>query len=203
MLISDLLVYIRDGLGTSSNARWTDAEILRVAQIAVVRAQGILQRNDIYFGRSKVDFTTTATVNAYDVPGDFAAVVGLWRTDQHKPLTHKRQQDWENIISASEASCFAIDGEDLLIAGTPTTAIPMRLRYWPVAPTLSLAGSTPWMGRLDFVLIPYVQVRLFNADEMTVQQDVELLQDLENNIISQFAQADPAVETHRGWMVNG
>ena len=38
---------------------------------------------------------------------------------------------------AYESSCYVVDGDEILIAGVPTTVVPLRLRYWPVAPVIS------------------------------------------------------------------
>jgi hypothetical protein len=202
MLVSDLLSYVRRGLGSSASSRWEDADILSAAQVATVRAQGILQRNNIAFGRTSVEFDTVAETSDYDVPGDIAAVYGLWkRTSTPQQLRHVTIDEWESIITAREATVFAIDGESLKIAGTPQSAISMVLHYWPIAPTLSLSGSTPWNGRLDYVIGDYCRARLYNNDEMEVSQDIQLLQDLENNIVSQFSEMAPKMVTRRGWLV--
>lgn len=91
MLVTDLLLHIRDGLGSAANSRWTDAELVRVAQVAVERSQAILQRNDISFGRKAIDIATLAGIANYDVPGDFAAVISMTRTDTAQPLRHISQ----------------------------------------------------------------------------------------------------------------
>jgi hypothetical protein len=202
MLVSDLLSYVRRGLGSSASSRWEDADILSAAQVATVRAQGILQRNNIAFGRTSVEFDTVAETSAYDVPGDLAAVYGMWkRTSTPQQLRHVTIDEWESIITAREATVFAIDGESLKIAGTPQSAFSMVLHYWPIAPTLSPSGSTPWNGRLDYVIGDYCRARLYNNDEMEVSQDIQLLQDLENNIVSQFSEMAPKMVTRRGWLV--
>jgi hypothetical protein len=36
---------------------------------------------------------------------------------------------------------------------------------------------------------------------MEVSQDIQLLQDLENNIVSQFSEMAPKMVTRRGWLV--
>lgn len=200
MLVSDLLQYVRRGLGSAAASRWTDAEIISAAQVGVVRAQGILQRNQIAFGRKVREFPTVSGQQAYDVPGDFAAVYGLWNTGTHTKLRHVSADEWESIISAKEMSVFLIDGEELKIASTPCAVIEMSLRYWPIAPTLEASGSTPWNGRLDYIIGDYTRIRLFNNDEMDASQDVTLLQDIENNIVAQFAASEPSVVGRRGWM---
>jgi hypothetical protein len=201
MNVTDIFQHIRDGLGTSGNSRWSDAELLRQINLALNRAQGILQRNAVSFGRKKHAFTATAGVQAYDLPGDFAAVVGLWRSDTHRPLTHFSQEGWEGIMSAVEASVFAVDDEQLLIAGTPAGPVPFVFRYWPTAPTVTAASAMPWSGKLDYIVIDYVRARLFNTDEMDVSQDTQFLQDLENNIVAQFTGAEPSVRSRRGWLL--
>ena len=200
MLVSDLLSYVRRGLGSSGSTRWSDADILSVAHVATVRAQGILQRNNIAFGRKSVAFSTVAAQEAYDVPGDFAAVYGLWNRDLNTRLRHVGIDEWESIVYAKENSVFAIDGESLRIAGTPQSVVSMVLHYWPIAATLSASGSTPWNGRLDYIIGDYCRIRLYNNDEMDASQDVQLLQDLENNIVAQFAASEPTVVTRRGWL---
>ena len=201
MLVSDLILYVRRGLGSAASSRWSDADILSSAQVATVRAQGVLQRNNIAFGRTSRDFSTVAAQQAYDVPGDFAAVYGLWNTGTHAKLRHVAADEWESITYAKEMSVFLIDGESLRIAGTPLSVATMTLRYWPIAPTLSLAGSTPWNGRLDYIIGDYTRIRLFNNDEMDASADIQLLQDIENNILAQFAASEPTVVSRRGWLV--
>lgn len=198
--VADLITYVRSGLGPAADARWSDADVLLQLNVGAKRAAGVLLRNGAAFARAKLDFNTTAGQQAYDIPGDFAAVVGLWRTDTHQQLTHRTQEQWEGISSASECTNFVVDGEALLIAGTPSKATPMRLRYWPTAPVLTLAGTSPWGGRLDCALGDYARARLFNTDEMDVSQDVQLLQDLENNVLALFAGSEPSVVRSRGWL---
>ena len=200
MLVSDLLLYVRRGLGSSGSTRWSDSDILSVAQVATVRAQGVLQRNNIAFGRSSVEFSTVAEQEDYDVPGDFAAVYGLWNRDTNKRLQHLSIDEWESLLTAKEASAYVIDGEDLRITATPQSAISMVLHYWPIAPTLTTAGSTPWNGRLDYIIGDYCRIRLYNNDEMDATQDVQILQDLENNILAQFAGSEPKTVMRRGWL---
>ena len=202
MLVSDLLSYVRRGLGSSASSRWEDADILSAAQVATVRAAGIIQRNALSFGRKSVTFNTAIGTQSYDVPGDLAAVHGLWRkTAIPQQLRHVSIDEWESIVTAKESTVFVIDGEELRIAGTPLSISPMVLHYWPIAPTLSLSGSTPWNGRLDYIIGDYCRARLFNVDEMEVSQDIQLLQDLENNIVSQFSQMEPKAVVRRGWLV--
>jgi hypothetical protein len=199
--VSSLYTSIRDGIGDSANARWTDAELLRQVNLAIVRAQALLQRNSISFGRKTHEFTGVAGTSAYELPGDFASVVGLWRTDTSRELLHKTQEAYDSTLTAAEATIFCVDGDHLRIMGTPTGAIPFRLRYWPVATAVTGNDSTPWGGKLDPIMVDYVRMRLFVNDEMDVTQDAQFLQDLENNILAQFALAEPAVVKHRGWLV--
>ena len=200
MLVSDLLSYVRRGLGSSGSTRWSDSDILSTAQVAVVRAQGILQRNAIAFGRKSRTFSTVAGQESYDVPGDFAAVYGMWNRDANTRLRHVNVDEWESILAAKESTVFVIDGESLRIASTPLSVVAMVLHYWPIAAPLDISGATPWNGRLDYIIGDYCRIRLYNNDEMDASQDVQLLQDLENNIIAQFAGSEPTVVMRRGWL---
>lgn len=200
-VVSSLYTNIRDGLGESASARWTDSELLRQVNLAIIRAQGLLQRNSVSFGRKIHDFTGVAGTEAYELPGYFASVVGLWRTDTKRELLHKTQEAYESTLTAAEATIFCVDGDHLRIMGTPTGAIPFRLRYWPIALPVAASDSTPWSGKLDPLIVGYARMNIFNMDEMDVTQDAQFLQDLENNILAQFALAEPAVVKHRGWLV--
>lgn len=204
MLVSEFLTHLRDELGDGGKTRYqSDAPLVRMLQKSIVRAQGVLYRNGISFGRNKYTFDTVAGTSTYALPSDFASVYGMWRTDQHKPLQHRTTDQFENIISAQECSNYTVLDDDLIIAGTPTTVIPLALYYWPIAPTVAIGDEMPWRGRLDYIILDYLKIRCFNIDEMDTTADIQMMQDLENNIVSQFAERDPLVVKHRGWLDNG
>jgi hypothetical protein len=91
--------------------------------------------------------------------------------------------------------------QKLYIMGTPSTVETLTFIYYPNIDTSSYTTATtmPWGGKLDQIIIDYVKVLCLNADEQSVQTDVQLLSDLENNILNFYGGQSPSTISRAGW----
>ena len=63
-----------------------------------------------------------------------------------------------------------------------------------------VSDAMPWGGRWDDALCEYTRILLANYDEMTVSQDLQLLQDFENNLLTLASSRSPGTKEPRGWL---
>lgn len=203
--VSDIIADIRLEMTDEQSTRWTDAQAIRVIGKAARRINAILHRNDIEAGRAYYDFTLLTGETSVYLPSDFMTVYGLYRQDTHKKLNHYTTDEWEQIYSAYECTAFAVNSVDdsLVIGGAPIADVSMRLYYWPNIDTTAYTTSTivPWSGRFDDLIAEYAALRLKNIDEMDATFDLQLLQDMENNVLSVFSTLEPETVQRRGWLV--
>lgn len=201
MLISQLIEDVRFDISDMESSRFTDERILFVVKKALVRLAHILFRNDIEAGRLTYEFTTIEGIADYSLPYDFMKDVGLFKPNGVS-LPCQTDKQWETIVSAKECSVYIIRGGTLYIAGTPATAIPMKLIYWklPEVSELTLTDEMPYNGKFDYMVAEYVAMRLKNIDESDVSRDVELLADMENQILATYGSQTPTVVRQRGWL---
>jgi len=204
--ISALITEIRTDISDDASTRFTDAKILNVIKKAIRRANRIVQRNGLQFGKKKASLTTTAN-QAYltlsDVT-DFDVLIGLWRDDTHEKLKLATEDEWERIISADELDYYHLDyaNDKIEFNGTPSSAIALTLHYYPtIDPSAYTTATTmPWAGRLDDIVMEYVGVRLKTIDEMDVSYDTKLLTDLESQILQSYMPNAPQMVEGSGWL---
>jgi hypothetical protein len=206
-LISDLILEIRTDISDDDSTRFTDTQVLNVIKKAIRRANRIVQRNGLQFGKKKGTITTVANqdyVTLSTAVTDFDVSIGLWRTDTHAQIPLKTESQWECIISASAlANALLNYGNDKIqFNGTPSSAVSLNLWYYPtVDPSAyTVATTTPWAGRIDDIIMEYTSNRLKNIDEMDLSFDTQLMTDMENQIIQAYAPNSPTVVEGAGWM---
>lgn len=200
--ISSVIDNIRIELVDVNDVRWSDANLLALVKRAIRRAEHVIRRNDISFGRAYETITTVVDEDEYALPADFMAPVILTRDGTHKELTLCDDQKWETILSAPELSNWLIRGSNLYVYALPQAVETLTLVYWPLLDIASYTvdSSMPWSGKLDEIIADYVALRCKNIDEMDVSNDVQLLTDLENNILSTYGTLNPQIVTMRGWL---
>jgi hypothetical protein len=204
-LVSDIITRLRLELTDKNNSRWSDADLILWIRKAISRATPILYRNSVQFSRSTAPVTTVAAQGSYALPTDFGTPYGLYRDSNHTKLTLRTEDEWEQIASSGECTNWAIlysaGVQKLFIAGTPSTVETLTLIYYPVIDTsaFTTTSTMPWGGKIDDMIVDYVRVIAMNADEMSVQQDIQLMSDLENNILSFYGGQSPSVISRAGW----
>jgi hypothetical protein len=205
--IASLITEIRTDINDDDSTRFTDAKILNIVKKAIRRANRIVQRNAIQFGKKKVALTCTAAQNYIDISStvsDMDVWIGLYNDSLHREIPKKTEREWELIISASAgANCFFDQANSrIYLNGTPTAADALTLHYFPtVDPSAyTVASSTPWNGRLDDIIMEYASLRLMNVDEMDINTDRALLTDMENQILQAYAPNAPTVTEGSGWL---
>lgn len=203
-IVSTVITDIRDEVNDPDSLRWSDAAILRVLRQAIRRANRIVQRNGISFGRKKGALTTVASTAYVSLPADFDIPIGLYRDDTHEKLIQRTEDEFERINSAAVLENWMLDMENSYIRfnGTPTSAVSLSFYYYPtVDPSAYTTASTmPWGGRLDDIIGRYTALRLQNIDEMNVAVDLQLLQDFENQIVLAYQPQNPTAVAGDGWM---
>lgn len=203
-LVSDVITDIRVEVNDSASSRFTDATILALVKQAIRRANRICQRNSLHFAKKKGALSTVASQAYVSMPVDLDIPIGIWRDDTHAKVTQRTEAEWEQIISASNLANWFLDLENsrIYFNGTPTTVYALTMWYYPtVDPSAYTTASTmPWGGKLDDIIGRYVALRLQNIDEMNTTMDMQILQDLENQILSAYQPQSPTIITSDGWL---
>lgn len=207
--ISDLITEVRTELSDDDSTRWTDAKLLNLFKKAIRRANRVIQRNGVQFGKKMAELTTVAdqayltlstSVTTFDTP------IGLWRTDTEASVPFRTEKEWEEIIAAPALEHTLLDysADQIRFKGTPSSEITLNLWYYPVVDpsAYTTASDTPWSGRIDDIIMEYVSLRAKNIDEMTLNDDRALLTDLETQILQAYAPNTPTQVEGVGWTGN-
>ena len=211
--ILSLITELRTDLSDDASTRFSDTQLLNIFKKAIRRANRIVQRNGIQFGKKKVTINTIAAQTYIDISvagpvdvSDFDVWIGLFRDDTHKEIPTRTEKEWETIFSASAlANCLLVLNQTdskIYFNGTPDAIVALTLWYFPVVDpaAYTTANSTPWNGRIDDIIMEYVSLRAKNIDEMDIGFDQKLLQDLENQIIQAYAPNAVTIVDGSGWM---
>ncbi|MCL1985083.1 MAG: hypothetical protein FWG59_01350 [Betaproteobacteria bacterium] len=196
---NDSIFAIRGRLGDVQGNRWKDGDILRELGAAVTRALGIVKRCDLDYGKARFEIALAAGEDGFDLPGDFAGVVGLYR--DRRRITLKSVEELETGHADPFAPVWAVDGLRGWLRPPGKRDATLILRYWRLpAPLKQPADPMPWGGVFDPALEEYARIRLANADEMDASQDLQLLKDLENSMLTLAISRNPARREMRGWL---
>lgn len=200
--IADVIDDIRIELDDAADARWSDANLVKLIAKSVRRLSHVLRRNEIPFARTYGSISTVSGTESYSLPSDFMAAVGLFRDATNMEMTQYADAAFERIVSAAEFATYCIRGGSVYINGTPTSAENLTLIYWPIIDTSAYATDTtmPWDGKLDDIIAEYCAIRCKNIDEMDLAYDAKLMTDIENNILSTYGTLNPSMTTMRGWL---
>lgn len=205
--ISSLITELRTDLSDDSSTRFTDAQLLNMFKKAIRRANRIVQRNGIQFGKKKATLTTVANQDYLTLSSsisDFDVAIGIWRDDTDSKVEFRTEGEWEELISPAAVSYAYLDyqNDKILFKGTPSSALTLYFHYFPTVDpaAYTTASSTPWSGRLDDIILEYVGVRMKNIDEMDARVDQALLTDMETQILQAYAPNAPYVVEGKGWL---
>jgi len=201
-VITDIRVEVQDSDSTRFSSDTT--HILPLVKQAIRRANRVIQRNHLQFGKKKAALTTVYGQAHVDLPTDFDVELSLWNTDSRKKLTLKTEDEYEEMSSSATFDSWYLDVENsrILLKGTPGSAVNLVLYYFPVIDPSAYDTSTtmPWGGRLDDIVARYVSLRLQNIDEMNLTVDTQLLADLETQIIESYRPLNPTMIERAGWV---
>lgn len=198
-IANDAMYVIRGGLGDQMSNRWTDKYLLSELNGAAARMLAVFKRHALDYGMGRADVTVEAGADGFDLPADFRGVVGLYHAGAEVRL--KGIEELETLAVNAPLAVWAVEGMRGVVKNAPAVLSSLRLRYWQAPPVLDMpASEMPWNGVFDAPLCDYVRLRLANYDEMTVAQDMQLLQDLENNMLTLAIARNPVVKEPRGWL---
>jgi hypothetical protein len=203
-LITELRVDIEDGDST----RWTDAKLLSLFKKAIRRANRIVQRHDLNFGKKSATLTTTADQAYIDISStvsDFDVFLGLYHDSLDYEVEVQNEHDFALLDDEGSITYCRLDqaNSKIYLKGTPAdSTTTLTLWYFPtVDPSAyTTASDTPWGGRLDDVLMEYVRIRALNIDEMTIDVDTQLMTDMENQILQSYRYNSAGRVEHNGWL---
>lgn len=196
---NDAIYVIRGGLGDQMQTRWSDKFILSELNRAIERMLSVFKRNMLDYGMGRATVLLPADADTFALPADFRGVVGLYHNGKIVQL--KGIEELETITATIPLAVWAVEGAQGVVKQPPAADAELTLRYWQApAPLTTAASRMPWNGVFDAPLSDYVRLRLANYDEMTVAQDVQLLQDLENNMLVLAISRNPPVIQPRGWL---
>lgn len=196
---NDVLYAIRGGLGDLMQNRWSDKFILNELNRAIDRMLSVFKRNMLDYGMARATILLPAGVNTFELPADFRGVVGLYHNGKLVQL--KGIEELETITATVPLAVWAVENVQGVVKNAPSVDVELTLRYWQSPARLAtVASEMPWHGVFDAPLSDYVRLRLANYDEMTVAQDMQLFQDLENNMLTLAISRNPPVVQPRGWL---
>ena len=147
-VISDLIAEIRTEISDDDSTRFTDDKILRVIRKAVRRANRIVQRNGLQFGKKMTPLTTVAAQDYLTLSTsatDFDVLIGLWRADTQVPVPFPPEPIWEQSQAPDALTMANISYADdkIKFKGTPASALTLNLWYYPTVGAESMTvGST-------------------------------------------------------------
>jgi hypothetical protein len=205
-LVSTVIADIRVEINDTESTRFTNdtAVILPLVKQAIRRANRIVQRVGLHFGKKKVTVTTTANQAYSTLTADLDIPLGLYRDSDHTKIWQLGEDEWEQTETASELTYWFLDIENskFLWNGTPTTARSLTFWYYPtVDPSAYTTSSTmPWGGRLDDIIAKYVALRIQNLEEMNIKVDENILKDMEVSIIEAYMPQNPTSLQGSGWL---
>lgn len=198
-LANDALYIIRGGLGDQQSTRWSDKFILSELNRAAERMLAIFKRNMLDYGMGRATVLLPADADTFALPDDFRGVVGLYHNGKIVQL--KGIEELETITATIPLAVWAVEGAQGVVKRPPAADAELTLRYWQApAPLTTAASKMPWNSVFDGPLCDYVRLRLANYDEMTVAQDMQLMQDLENNMLTLAISRNPTVKEPKGWL---
>ena len=187
---ADIISEARLLIGDTAQSRFTnDDSLLLLAKIAVERLNHLLFQHGIWFGKAKETITTVAGTSGYDVPEDMLQIDGIYRDSTHRELKNLKDDEWERTYSAAETSCWLLRGDEIFIAGTPQNAETLTLLYWPKIDTSAYETTTecPWGDRLNTLIVNYLIVRAQAIDEGSLAQELQIMQEIEQLLLSSFS----------------
>ena len=199
--IGELITKARLFLGSTRTQRFTDDDMLILAQSGVERLNFILFQNGVWFGRDTATVTTAVGDNSYAIPTDMLQVYGLYRDATHDKLQNVTEDDWEQIVSAAETSYWLLRGDEILIAGTPQQIETLTLVYWPRIDVAAYDATTdaPWGDRLNSLIVDYVVTRAKSIDEGAIGADAQILAEMESRVISTYGNNNLSPSFVDGW----
>ena len=205
--IASLITEIRTDISDDASTRFTDTQILNVIKKAIRRANRIVQRNGLQFGKKKATLLTVASQNYVTLSTavtDFDVAIGIWRSDLYTKVPFRTEAEWEQIISVSTLAHAYLDyqNDKILFKATPSGVLTLYLYYYPsVDPSAYTTATTmPWAGRIDDIIAEYTALRLKNIDEMDASFDQKLLVDMENQLLQAYAPNSPTIIEGEGWL---
>ena len=197
--VNDSLHIIRSTIGDIQKSRWSDYVLISELNKAVQRALAVFRRNNLDYGHGVTHLTFPAGADSVELPSDFYGAVGLY--NGNKLVQQKGAEEMETITSTMAFAVWAVDGNKAVVRNAPQDETTVRLRYWQMPPRLKDVSDTmPWQGRWDYVLEAFVRINIGNYDEMAMSQDLQLLQDFENNLLTLASSRSPGTKEPRGWL---
>ena len=196
--------HIRPKLDDSNDVRWEDDTLVAMIREVVDLLDTFVNRYGLQFAKKKATLTTTEDVALIDVSAvdpPIGSIIRIIRVSTRKSLVHQDEDMWESILTTGELANFIWYEDDILLKGTPGSAESLTMWYWPDLDTVAYAvgSSTPWGGRLDFVIAQHVVLKCQNVDEMDIGMDDRFTKSLEQAVVRKFSGLFPRKRVARGW----
>jgi len=202
-LIDNIRVFIRD----KDESRWQTEDLLVLGGSAIENINHELYQQGITFARSSATFTTASGTYQYGLSSDLSVTDfmmwdSLWDTDDDDQLIHMTDETWEDVSSVAEAGYWRLNGTNIEIRGTPSSAINMRFYYWPEIDTSSYTRSTsaPWSDRCNRIIEEYVTARALHRDEMMSSGSAVFAYNVSQAVYRTFAHYGGSKPMVEGWL---
>ncbi len=199
MSITTILDDIRIELTDEQKTRWTDEDLTKMVHKSIRRINHVLVRNEIQFAREVVNVTFEADGRVDGVPPlkSVISIEGLYRIDTDEKLDQLLPQQWETLTSVVPVAVWTIINGVARYREVSSAVVDGKFVYYPVV-TIDPVDS-PWEGRVDDCIVDYAAFRCKNIDEMSLQQDKELMAELEERIISNYKRLEQQAQYAAGW----
>jgi hypothetical protein len=172
-LLSEVLAHqFNSGRYSDLIVTWLDQ-----AQKRIYRKSKLRTAQDVY------EFDTEADEPEYALPADYARIERVINTDIQNPLLFMEQKDYDDAdTSDGTPDRYVIFGTNLFLYPTPNAAVPIRLRYWTLPPTITTETNPVIPDDYSQLLVEYALSKAYQAehdfDAATYHRsnfDVELL----------------------------
>jgi hypothetical protein len=198
MSIQAMLTQLRVEVDDLDKTRWTDDQLKVFLGKSVRRVNQLVVRHELDFGmrHDTVTMLPDGTIDGIDYQ-DVNAVCMLVLGDG-KEVKQLYPSQYATVVDPGQGNIWTfINGQAVYKTPFPEEAEATFIYY----PRMSLnTTESPWDGRLDDIVVEYAAFRAKNVDEMNAQADQQMMAELENRLLENYARLNPQIAYMRGWV---
>ncbi len=196
-LVSAIISEIRAEVDDGSSIRWSDDEILPFVKKALRRADNLVIKYGLEFGKSSTTLTVLEDANTVALPSDFKRDIGLYCDNKEIPKlsTH----DFETALYGS---FWRVNGANIELMEAVDSDTNLTLWYFPLTDysAYTTSSTMPWAGKLDDIIVNYTALLLMNVDEYSVEADMALAKELEKMVLDVYQPLTATLQSREGYI---
>ena len=193
--VADVITQIRFETDDADGTRWEDATVLKAVIKAIKRADNVVIKNGLEFGKASTTLTVSSGATTTAAPS-MRQDIGLFNdgAEVEKLSTH----DFET----KEGDYWRINGSNIELKEEVDEDTEYTFWYYPLTDYSSYTSvsTMPWDGRLDDFIADYAALVLKNIDEYSIEVDIQLAKDFEQSILDVYKPLTPIVQQRKGWL---